>query len=263
MHQVTLISLYGEKPKEFSNLVSAAWEAIERSKLRSFFRAYDMRQIHGTIIGMEKVPGYRCHFNLNLKQSAGKLTEMAFDHLRETVCGKLPMDIQIGGFAPDYGTFLSMDKKPYLRSFQVQWRRRKVTLIGWPFESLADSRSYGKTPLLDLRDDLKNTCQIQHKYPRPKYEDNDFFMVIGELADLQLASDEELRELEATIVPDVEKQVRDHLWANPISICIGEQQVFAAQYTNETLPLDSTEVYCLADESLNATLLRVMYVGHS
>ena len=262
MHQVTLISLYGEKSKAFSDLVTAAWEAIEQSKLRRFFRAYDIRQIHGTFVGMEKVLGYRRHFNLNLKQSVGELTDMTFDHLRDTVCGKLPMDIQIGGFAPDFDSFQSMGKKPYVRSFQVQWRRRKVTLIGWPFETQGDSRSYERTTLLDLRDDMKRACNIQHKYPRPKYEDNDLFMVIGELANLQLASDEELYELEKTVVPDVEKLIRDHLWANPIIVRLGEQHVFAACYTNETLPLDSTEVYSFADGSLDTTLLNALYVRH-
>ena len=261
MHQVTLISLYGEKPKGFTDLVSAVCKTIQRSTLRRFFRAYDIRQVHGTFVGMEKVPGYRRHFNLNLKQSAGKLIDMGFERLRDTVREKLPIDIQIGGFTPDFDTFHSMGKKPYVRSFQIQWRRGNVTLIGWPFQTQGNLRSYRRTPLLDLRDDLQRTCHIQHKYPRPKYEDNDLFMVIGELSDLQLVSDVQLRILETKVVPDIEQLVRDYLSANPIDIVVGEQEGFVARYTHETLPFDSTEVYCLADETLDTALIDALYAG--
>lgn len=56
MHQLTLISLYGEKPKPVRDLVSKVWEAIDRSMLGRFFRPYDMRQIHGTLIEWRRFP---------------------------------------------------------------------------------------------------------------------------------------------------------------------------------------------------------------
>jgi len=65
MKQVTLISLYGDKPTDLALIIKKCWEFIHQSKLRRVFHPYDMRQVHGTLIGLEKRIGFTKRVNAN------------------------------------------------------------------------------------------------------------------------------------------------------------------------------------------------------
>jgi hypothetical protein len=209
---------------------------------------------------MERVLGYRAAFNANLRRSSGTMKKMCFDAFLPALRRHLPISVQFGGFRQGLSTFLSFGKEPYVRSFQVHWATKKVTIIGWPFRVSDGSRAYSDRALLSLRSELETTCAIQHKYPGPKYEDNDLFMVIGELMDLNRLTDTELREIQASIIPAVEKTVRDMLSTRlPVNVTLSDEHVFVCCYDSETLPLETTDAYCIADETVDPAFLRSLY----
>jgi hypothetical protein len=51
--QLTLVSLYGDKSKNFSAVITQ-WQQLDAQALGSAFTPYDIRQIHATIIGLER-----------------------------------------------------------------------------------------------------------------------------------------------------------------------------------------------------------------
>lgn len=208
---------------------------------------------------MEKVPRHVTPYNLNIRQSSGVLTEMTFEELSRTVFDHLPMNFQFGGFARDFAEFLSFGKKPYLRSFQTQWPTRKVTIIGWPFKETESGRSFADKTLFNLRTNLRQRCSIEHKYPPPKYEDNDLFMVLGDLVDMENVTESEFLEVKGAVTTAVESTVRDYLAANPIEVTVSKSQVFVARYTDQTLCLDSTNVYCMDHPSIDGPFIRRLY----
>ncbi|MFQ6054650.1 MAG: hypothetical protein ACE5J3_01545 [Methanosarcinales archaeon] len=89
-----------------------------------------------------------------------------------------------------HGTIVGFGKTPYELSFQVQLATSKLTLIGWPHKNLNFT---DKRMLWDLRHEIETKCNIKHKYEN----DNDLFMVLGEIKGLQLLTDSELEELES------------------------------------------------------------------
>lgn len=253
MKQVTLVSLYGQKPKPLADLIRNCMSMIQATKLRRIFSPYQLNQIHGTVMGMEKLIGYADHFNANLwaSTSPAKKEVMNFAPLVHTVQRHLPIMVQFGNFRPTFADFLSSKERPYVRSFQVQWMTNKFTLIGWPHKN----GDFTSTRLLDtLRAEIKSACNIQHKYA----EDNDLFIVLGEISGLNLLTDSELAEMKAAGL-ELETQVRDYLETQKVEIEIGAEQVFVAQYEKETLPLESTNAYCLADSRSTGSLIDRLY----
>lgn len=255
MKQVTLIALYGDKPKDLELVIKKCWDLIQQSKLHKVFKSYDIRQIHSTLIGLEKHMGFSVPFNVNYSRNHGNIAAMDFDCLLQSVKANLPIQVRIGGFSHLYSEFKSKDSLPYIRSFQIQWENKKVVLIGWPFRRKEGKDDFISRKILwDLRSGLERQCYIQHKYPN----DNDLFMVIGEITGFENCSDEELGELKAQC-DQVEGAVREFLSQTPIKITIGEENTFVAQYVEETLPLSSTNVYCIQDQSVTGDFISGLY----
>ena len=255
MKQVTLISLYGQKRKSLGALISACIEMIQASKLRRVFAPYNLNQIHGTVVGMEKLIGYADHFNANIwaKSPSGERVIMNFEPLVTSVKRQLPITVQLGGFQKEFGLFDSFGKPPYERSFQVQWATNRITIIGWPHKS----GDFTSVRLLEMmRDDIGARCNIRHKYSG----DNDLFMVLGELISLHTLSDPDLVEIKLA-ASDLEAQVRDYLATQKIDVEIGPEQIFLAQYEKETLPLESTNVYCINDSRITDSFIDKLYHG--
>jgi hypothetical protein len=253
MKQVTLISLYGQKAKPLAGLIGGCTTIIQSSKLRRIFSPYHLNQIHGTIAGMEKLVGYADHFNANIWANSplGKRVGMKFDSLVNTVQQHLPITIQFGGFNKAFNAFDSFGKWPYERSFQVQWATNRFTIIGWPHQS----SDFTSARLLEiLRGEIGEKCNIQHRYSK----DNDLFMVLGEISGLHLLSDSELADMKIA-ANDVEAQVRDYLTTQKVDVEIGAEQVFVAQYEKETLPLESTNVYSVADSRTTGSFIETLY----
>lgn len=251
MKQLTLISLYGQKPANLSKLVVHCSEFIQESKFRRIFRPYHLNQIHGTFFGMEKLTGFPECFNANIWNHTGRREAMNFNPLQETIMNHLPMTVRFGGFGKTFTGFKSFGKFPYERSFQVQWNTNKVTLVGWPHRN----NNFTSNPLLkNLREEVVEKCKIRHKYN----DDNDLFLVLGDIGGLQLLSDSERDEVRNS-ASILEENVRNFLEDNKTDIEIGFDQVFIARYEKEYLPLDSTDVYRINRPGIDVGFLKNLY----
>jgi len=251
MKQVTLVALYGQKRGELERLVKQCWQLIQESSLRRYFEPYHLHQIHGTIIGMERLIGYEQPFNANLWQKSGAKEVMKFDGLIEDVSTYLPLTIQVGGFDKDYRAFSSFGQSPYERTFQVQWKTNKITLMGWPHQ---DGDFTTRRVLWDLRHGLETRCRIKHKYEN----DNDFFMVLGVLRGHQMLKDEELMDLQEEAT-GLEERIRGDVANHGIELEVTPEQVFLAQYQQETLPLETTSVHCILNTMIDNRFIRSLY----
>lgn len=250
MKQVTLVSLYGEKPAILSNLIMRCSDIIRETEFRRIFQPYHPHQIHGTLFGMEKIIGFPECLNANTWIHAGRREAMNFRPLRETVMRYLPMTVRFGGFGKTFHGFTSFGKFPYERSFQVQWTTNKVTLIGWPHRN----EEFSPNLLNTFRSDAATKCNIRHKYD----DDNDLFLVIGEIAGWQFLPDSERKEI-LNAASMLEEKVREFLERNRIDVEIGPDQVFIARYDKESLPLDSTEVHCISNPGIDAGFFMGLY----
>jgi hypothetical protein len=251
MKQVTLVAFYGQKRGDLEKLIKECWKLIDKSKFRKVFEPYHINQVHGTIVGMGKLIGFDNLFNANSWQSSGDKKIMDYNNFISTVKSYLPIKIRFGGFDESYESFKSFGKSPYERSFQIQRPTSRVTLIGWPYD---DKNFTEKRILCDLRQDIETKCKIKHKYP----DDNDFFMVLGEIKGIQLLTDSEITSLE-TESRLLEESIRKYLENNPIDVDITDEQVFLVQYDKETLPLDSTNAYCIQNAGIDVNFIQNLY----
>ncbi len=252
VRQLTVISLYGQKPASLLNLIRHCSEFIQGSEFRRVFKPYDLHQIHGTFFGMERLVGFAECFNKNIWIHTGRKEAMNFMPLLETVMKHLPMTVRFGGFGKTFTGFKSAGKFPYERSFQVHWNTNKVTLIGWPHRN----DDYTSRLLLKtLRSEITTKCKIGHKYDN----DNDLFLVIGEISRIQELSDFERKEIRNS-ASILEEQLREYLENNMTDVEIGFEQVFIARYDKESLPPNSTNVYCINMPGIDAHFLSNLYV---
>ena len=205
MKQLTLLSLYGHKRKPLAQLIGGCVEIISQSPLRRVFKPYHPLQIHGTLVGMEKLIGYSDDFNANIWVDSGIKTRMDFSLLVDTLKQHLPMTVRFGGFPQFFSEFKSLGLSPYERSFQVQWPTNRFTLIGWPHTR----GDFTADRLLEkFREDMGKNCHIQHKFKN----DNDLFLVVGEIVGLENLSDIELAQIKGA-TPSLESDVRNYLAA--------------------------------------------------
>jgi hypothetical protein len=155
---VTMAACYGDKPLPFARFIETAQSRL-RASLPSF-APYDIRQVHGTIIGLEgsRLPGSDCIVNANYLVLRGQRRHMdlarAFDLVSRSP--QLPLRIQIGGFsASEQPPFLSRGKHPYERSFSISGEM--AVGMGWP-----DVDATHRAPLARLRRDLESVG-VLHK----------------------------------------------------------------------------------------------------
>jgi hypothetical protein len=116
---VTMAACYGDKPPTLARFIETA-QARLCASVPSFV-PYGIRQVHGTIIGLEgsRLPESDGLLNANYLALRGERRRAdlprAFDLVRRAP--QLPLRVQIGGFLP--GTqppFLSRGRHPYERS---------------------------------------------------------------------------------------------------------------------------------------------------
>ncbi|OUR92765.1 hypothetical protein A9Q81_15700 [Gammaproteobacteria bacterium 42_54_T18] len=247
--QLTLISFYGSKTDELHQLINSCIQKIQKSPLGELFRPYDINQIHGTIIGMEKVIKAHTFYNHNIAAETKNNVTMDFSHFLTTVHQNFPMTIQFGGFHPSFKEFTSAGQLPNTRTFQIQWINKKVTLLGWP------SISGGVTnQLSNIRTSFLENCNISHKYKN----DNDLFMVLGEISHPNSVSISE--KLQLTLdTEQLEKSIRDYLYKHPIITALDLNALSIAQYTNPTLPITHTINHPLNKPGLTADCIRTLY----
>ena len=261
MRQVTLISLYGEKPLELVNLITHCQEMIAEIPGIEF-TPYNLQQIHATILGLEQVAGTQMH-NLNLAKYRNQSQKMDvyrfLDCLRTS--DKIPFQIQIGGFKHCDYPFTSRGQRPYQRSFSVQGD--KAVLMGWPVCN--HTLDVSNTTYLDLPretylypstlDQLRKAAQafnILHAYHRtPTDVDNDFYFRIG-LLNPETLNDSSKKSLENSFREFLSK-------TTPIIVQITLFNLYVASYEDEKLPLNSTKVWSLQDSRLTQELIYSLY----
>ncbi len=248
--QLTLVSFYGNKAGGLGLVINSCIQKIQQSPLGEFFRPYDIKQIHGTIIGMERVDDETNSFyNLNIATSSKNNITMDFFNFSPTVHKNFPMTLQFGGFHPSFNGFTSAGELPNTRSFQIQWKNRKVVLMGWP-------HSNGKftDQLNNIRTSFLENCNISHKYKN----DNDLFMVLGEINRPNNLSLLEKTQL-ALDTEQLEASIRNYLYQHPKNIILDLNSLSIAQYTNPTLPISHTISLPLNKPGITAEYLRALY----
>lgn len=206
---------------------------------------------------MAKRIGFSDLFNGQFWQESNE-RKMNFTNIVEIVNEHFPMTVRFGGFDKNDRTFLSRGETPYKRSFQVQWDTSEFTLIGWPCRNEEFTEELSK-----LRSEIEKRCNIRHRYGTTKSRcgtsDNDFHMVLGEIRRLHLLTDSESKQMKTIETALVEESIREHLRKHRIDIEIKGEQLFLAQYVKETLPLDSTNVYCIQDRVINNSFIQNLY----
>lgn len=186
MRQISLITLYGPKPVELQKLITECQNKIS-TILGAGFLAYDIKQVHGTIVSLERSSGKS---NSNFVSYKKHFEQMDFDGLLHFLRagGVFPFQVQIGGFTNRDYPFTSRGKRPYERSFIL--RDDKVVLMGWPIRGqhltitspepvdlIQESRIYPN--ILDNMRKAVQTYNILHSYHHdPTDVDNDYYFRI-------------------------------------------------------------------------------------
>lgn len=196
---------------------------IQDSSIGMYFRPLDSRNIHGTIIGLEKTNEPANQFNLNLFNQFGIKRQMDFEKAIELIKEYLPVSIRFGGFSPSFDSFASWGERPYISSFQLFSRGPDATIIGWPY---AQGDFSGKV-LLRIREALEKSCNIRHKYA--KELDNGFFINLGKFSsdDLENAHISGKTMIESNELIEV---ARDYLFHHPIDVTLDCNNIKIVQY---------------------------------
>jgi hypothetical protein len=255
MIKVTVISLYGEKTSDFALAVTQCQQSVTQA-VGSAFTPYDLRQIHATVIGLERRIA-SAMFNANFAKHRGRDVLMEFDgylaYLRG--CGLLPFEVQIGGFANRDYPFTSRGIRPFERSFSVQ--EDKVVLMGWPIRGEpfplkappATPASFSQEARIypTTLDSIRHAAQrfgILHGYHKALTNvDNDLFFRIGLINDPKSLKPETKTKLES----QVSNVRRDLSNQPPLVIEIRLEDICVAAYEDDRLPLESTQTWSLAD----------------
>jgi hypothetical protein len=259
MKQATLVSLYDKKPDDLLTLIQES-QTIISEMLGVHFAAYNIEQIHATIVGLERREDKPSqYYNRNfwrLRQHNAVMDLKGFlNFLR--LYNHFPLKIQIAGFQNRQYSFTSRCETPYKRSFTIQGEN--VVIMGWPIhiksqriafsftnELFSETQLYPKT-----LDNLRRTAQdfnILHAYHRePTAVDNDFYFRIGMLRDPAA--------LRIDVVNDVSHRVREYLSRrSPVVVEIRHSDLYVVTYRDERLP-KGTPCYALDDVQVTEEFL--------
>ncbi len=237
--QVTLVAHYGDKPAALSALVGHLQGKLH-TLLGPAFRAYELEQVHGTVIGLE---GCRLGSRV-MNQHSGSPMNLrgALDFVRSPRFR--PISVQIGGYhASGAYPFQSRNAHPYLRSFSAQGDI--AVAMGWPNED----GSYPSS--LDLLRRAFQEYGISHKWHRTGDEvDNDFFFVLGTI---------DRGMTDPTAFESTTQIVRAELASYPETfVAIDRHTLQLVGYSNPQLPR-ATSCWFSLDEPDLVTRLEVLY----
>jgi hypothetical protein len=250
--QATIVALYGEKSNDFSALLAHIQDTVAKT-LGSRFRRYDIRQIHATLLGLER-DEYRAsnYLNRNFKVHRRVEVEMDFsglmDYLRK-VCST-PFQVQIGGFQDRDYPFTSRGERPFNRCFSIQGGNSVV--VGWPRYVHPSAETRYPDILHRIREGAQRHGALHSYHRRPNDKDNDFFFRIGVVNDPE-SVDTRAKDL-------VENAMRSMLASlPPLVVEIDLRRLLLAYYETAELPLASTIAYALTDERLDDLFIRQGY----
>jgi len=232
--QATLVSFYGKKQEELGAFILACQNQILQTVGVSFL-PYQLEQVHGTIIGLE---GYRIadkikntNFETYLSQSRlidpGVFLEFARSKDRS------PIDINIGGYLPEFREFTSRDQEPYQRSFCIQ--DDIVVVMGWPAVAASGQK------LLDKYRRSFNKVNVLHKWHRTSTEiDDDFYLVLGRLQQINDKKKDQLIKIMRQYLSEQET----------IEMKLDRKKLSVVGYIDPQLPLNTSNEFSLMDHDL-------------
>jgi hypothetical protein len=225
---LSMVAFYGEKTPELASLIQEIQSCIT-SIVGNKFKSYRLEQVHATLLGLEGRKDDRGIINKWFLQHRKETRYIDFSNLLNYLrfSGRLPIVVRIGGYdrEVDYG-FLSRDRHPYDRSFNIQ--NNIAVAIGWSCR--------GDCFPLDL-DRLRLEGQnfnILHKYYQSLDSvDNDLYMRLGmfqnELFDREIDS--------------IEQQVKNYLRSHtPLYLSVDIDSISFTYYQDEFLTPETTRV---------------------
>jgi len=246
---VTMVACYGDKPPALARFIETAQGRLGAS-LPSFV-PYDIRQVHGTIIGLEgsHLPKSDGIVNANYLALRGERRPMdlarAFDLVRRSP--RIPLRVQIGGFPPGpQPPFVSRGRHPYERSFSISGET--VVAMGWPH---VDGRF--TAPLAGLRRDLESVGVLHKYHAAVDAMDDDFFFVLGCVRQGD-PSEDALR----TVTDGLRASMAR---ARPFEVVVDLRDIHVVGYMDPALPLETSVSYRLPSLDL-ASLVALYPVGH-
>jgi hypothetical protein len=197
--RTTIVAWYDTLPDGLAQVVDRVQAAAGRL-LGDAFTARDPKQVHATLVGLERATA---------PFDPARLAA----HLRAALTP--PLTIRFGGFAPDDRRYLSRGLPLYERGFGVYGS--KAVLVGWPVVGDAPTRV-----LAELRRDC---CRfgVAHFYGD---DDPDVYMVLGEVADVP--------------VEHAVQAVRRDLAATAVEVPLSADDLSVVTYVDTALPRAST-----------------------
>jgi len=265
--QATIVALYGRKPKNLHALLTDCQSTVTEM-LGSRFRKYDIDQIHGTLVGLEREEAEPDRFiNLNFKTCRDAEVHMDFGGLLNFLRdgGHLPLQLQIGGFRDRDYPFTSRDTRPFNRCFSLQGKT--VVVVGWPVRglpltnapssltaSIQEMRLYPNT-LDSMRRGAQRYGVLHSSHGKPEDTDNDFFFRIG-MVDDPSSVDSALK----TRVHDAMRKALGAL--PPLVLNVTLSDLHVVFYESKELPLATSTAYPLSREDLDDGFVREKFCGH-
>ncbi len=258
LRQATLVAFHGPKPSGLEQLFLKCQDMILETQGIDF-RPYDVDQIHGTIIGLEKVSGEEL-INKNMACNRGRHIAMDIDAFARDLqdSPRFPITLQFGGYAVDDVSFTSRDQPPYDRSFSIQGD--KAVLIGWPVSKKRRGKASGSSNRNEgdfnrRLDDIRKRAQvfnILHTYHVSETDvDNDFYMRLG-LIKTTVSNERHIHELT--------HRVRTWLSRNPFTVDLSLRDLTVASYLDEMLPMYSTRRFSIASICRHREEIEQLYV---
>jgi len=243
---LTLVAFYGPKPTAMDEFVATIQGEL-RMLLGGAFTAYELAQVHGTIIGLEGRRTEAGILNNNLNSATGESRSMDLQGLLHFMLDtpQLPLRVRFGGFARSRTyPFTSRGLHPYVRSFA--FHGPLAVIVGWPVT--------GELYPMSL-DNLRRKCtryNILHKYHHHASDiDNDFFLVLGQV-EKNLASEEKIE--------STQNRLRDLLSSRlPLDITIGREQLSVVAYNDRQLPRSSSFGYSLVEAHAGLARIESLY----
>jgi hypothetical protein len=240
---LTLVAFYGPKPDPLIHLVDRL-QAVLRSELGPVFFAYEIEQVHATMIGLE---GWRVSgeaLGTNTTQVSGGASNTDLRGLLKSMQEMPPFHVRLGGFgAAGIYPFESRGLHPYLRSFTINGSL--AVLMGWPVAG----KSYPMT-----LDAMRRECKrynILHKYHQKEADiDNDFFLVLGRVARGSIL-DEKMVYVQNTLRQLLAER-------EPLDLLVRPEDLTIVAYTDTQLPISSSVRYTLAEAQARVNELNLL-----
>jgi hypothetical protein len=249
MTQIGIVAYYGQKPLALAHLIEACQQQLQRS-LGAGFQPYELAQVHATILGLEQVEDGSGD-NRNFAQLRDERRRMDVAALLEALrtTKRLPITIQIGGFADRPYPFTSRGRTPFARSFNIQGDR--AVLMGWPLNPTAKGSAAYPPVLSELRR-AGEAFNVLHKYhAAPRDMDNDFYLRLGLLDAATISAD---------ALATASADLRAYLGiVQPTIHSIHLEQLALVAYDDERLPLHSTRVWSLDQPTLTPSFIKQLY----